>query len=457
MMLLSVAPRSRVPRPEDCLAGGGAMGASMRAVDWDRTPLGPVASWPQSLRTALSMMLDAPLAMAIAWGPEFRWFYNDRYQPILGARHPHALGTPGAEIFPETWDAIGPELARVVCGQPVVCEGCYLPLGRGGHRAVGRFTLSHSPIRDETGGIGGVLVIATEAARQVESERPPSAIDAAHDLEAPRAAAATRDALAAQRRLHELFEHIPASIAVVRADDLTFEMANRHYLATAGLRHDPIGRRAFDVFPHLRGRGLEQMIAVVRRTGEPCVVKEMAAGDRSWSFVLAPIKDEHGAIDRILSFSYEITELVLVRQHAEAAITGLQDTVSLLDATLAGLPVGLSVHDRALRAVQINDALARWTGLDRDAAIGRPLADVVPRDAVDRISRDLRKVFATGAATEPLALAVRSLSDRCELRRWLVTCYPVHAPSGEVIHAGVVVVDLTSEPRARADTERDPA
>src|SRR5688572_21519826 len=96
-------------RPEDCLAGGGEMGAMMRAVDWSVTPLGPVADWPQSLRTIISTMLESRFAMVVAWGPEFRFFYNDRYRPVLGkTKHPTALGAPAEQTFPEAWPFIGP-------------------------------------------------------------------------------------------------------------------------------------------------------------------------------------------------------------------------------------------------------------------------------------------------------------------------------------------------------------
>ena len=67
------------------------MGEMMRHTDWKRAELGPVASWPQSLRTAISMMLESRFAMVVAWGPQLRLFYNDRYRPILGEKHP-ALG-----------------------------------------------------------------------------------------------------------------------------------------------------------------------------------------------------------------------------------------------------------------------------------------------------------------------------------------------------------------------------
>jgi hypothetical protein len=39
------------------LEGGGEMGALIRAKDWSSTPLGAVNAWPQSLRTAVSILL----------------------------------------------------------------------------------------------------------------------------------------------------------------------------------------------------------------------------------------------------------------------------------------------------------------------------------------------------------------------------------------------------------------
>src|SRR5688500_3853190 len=80
-------------RPEDCLGGGAEMGELMRSLDWSRTPVGPVASWPQSLRTAVSIVLESRFPMYIAWGPEYTQFYNGGYRPILGStKHPAAMG-----------------------------------------------------------------------------------------------------------------------------------------------------------------------------------------------------------------------------------------------------------------------------------------------------------------------------------------------------------------------------
>src|SRR4051794_17189934 len=101
--------------PLDCLSGGGEMGARMRAFDWSRSPLGPVADWPQSLRTAVSILLSSRHPMFIWWGPDLVQFYNDGYRPSLGAHmHPQALGQRGAECWTEIWPIIGPQIAGVM-------------------------------------------------------------------------------------------------------------------------------------------------------------------------------------------------------------------------------------------------------------------------------------------------------------------------------------------------------
>ena len=38
---------------ESVFAGGGEMGARMRALDWSTTALGPLEQWPQSLRVCV--------------------------------------------------------------------------------------------------------------------------------------------------------------------------------------------------------------------------------------------------------------------------------------------------------------------------------------------------------------------------------------------------------------------
>jgi GAF domain-containing protein len=149
------------------------MGALMRALDWSRTPVGPVEHWPQSLRTALSILLDSGYPMYIAWGSEFTQFYNDGYRPILGAtKHPAALGQGTAECFAEIWDFIGPMFQRVLRdGEATYLQDQLLPLDRNGYVEECYFTCCYSAIREESGRPGGVFVTVIETTERVLSER----------------------------------------------------------------------------------------------------------------------------------------------------------------------------------------------------------------------------------------------------------------------------------------------
>lgn len=84
------------------------MGERMRALDWSSTVLGDPGDWSQSLRSALSICLGSGFPIAIYWGPELALLYNDAWSPILGAKHPWALGRPAREVWPEIWDTIWP-------------------------------------------------------------------------------------------------------------------------------------------------------------------------------------------------------------------------------------------------------------------------------------------------------------------------------------------------------------
>src|SRR5689334_7087693 len=125
------------------------MGALMRAHDWAKTPLGPLETWPQSLRTSVSTCLNCAFPILIWWGPELVMLYNDDYRPILGDKHPASMGQRGRECWPEIWDVIGPMLRGVIeAGEATRAEDLLLLLERSGYPEECYFSFSYSPIRD---------------------------------------------------------------------------------------------------------------------------------------------------------------------------------------------------------------------------------------------------------------------------------------------------------------------
>lgn len=145
------------------LSGGGEMGDLIRAKDWSKTSLGHTDDWPQGLRTMVSVMLDNPFGMYIAWGNDYIQLYNDGYRPILGStKHPQALGISTRETFAEIWHIIEPMFDGVMKGKAVGFSDFMLPLNRNGFIEECYFDFSYSPLRQENGEVGGVLVNVIE-------------------------------------------------------------------------------------------------------------------------------------------------------------------------------------------------------------------------------------------------------------------------------------------------------
>ncbi|MFP2909142.1 hypothetical protein ACLESD_29685, partial [Pyxidicoccus sp. 3LFB2] len=156
----------------EVLAGGGEMGVLIRATDWSKTAIGAVEDWPQSLRTSVSILLESRFPMYIAWGPDFVQLYNDGYRPILGStKHPAAMGRSTRETFAEIWHIIGPMFEGVMQGRAVGLTDFLLPLDRHGFTEECYFIVSYSPIRDESAGVGGVLVTVNETTDRILGER----------------------------------------------------------------------------------------------------------------------------------------------------------------------------------------------------------------------------------------------------------------------------------------------
>jgi PAS domain S-box-containing protein len=158
-------------RSPEFLAGGGEMGGRMRTHDWSRSPLGPTAAWAQPLRTLVGVMLGSNHPMFVAWGPEQALLYNDGYARIMGRKHPGALGRPFAEVWHEILPEVGPIMRRAYAGEPTHMDDLMLVMERHGYREETHFSLSYTPVRDESGRVAGVFCPCTEITAQVFADR----------------------------------------------------------------------------------------------------------------------------------------------------------------------------------------------------------------------------------------------------------------------------------------------
>lgn len=153
------------------MVGGGKMGELIRGLNWSETPLGPIEAWPQSLRTTIGLGLASNFPINIIWGPKHTQLYNDGYWPICGGKHPRAMGQDFTECWASAWPAIGPAFERALAGETSFLVDQRMFLDREGYLEETFFTFSFSPIRDESGDIGGLFHPVTETTSKILSER----------------------------------------------------------------------------------------------------------------------------------------------------------------------------------------------------------------------------------------------------------------------------------------------
>jgi GAF domain-containing protein len=153
------------------LTGSGEMATLIRSRDWSATPLGPIYDWPQSLRTTVSLCLGSNFPINIIWGSQHTQIYNDGYRVVCGDAHPAAFGQGYDVTWASAWPAIGEPFARALAGETSYIENQRMFLTRNGYPEETFFTFSTSPIRDESGGIGGLFHPVTETTTVMLAER----------------------------------------------------------------------------------------------------------------------------------------------------------------------------------------------------------------------------------------------------------------------------------------------
>src|SRR5262245_865085 len=164
---------SRVPKDMGVvLEAGGEMGGRVADFDWSATSLGPMEDWPASVRSLVRTTLTSRFPIVLWFGDDLTLVYNDGYRPMLGEKHPDALGRPGKEVWAEIWDIIGPRLDGVLStGVATWSDDERLAILRGGFLDESFFTFTYSPVHDSTGSVSGVFCAVYETTAKVVGER----------------------------------------------------------------------------------------------------------------------------------------------------------------------------------------------------------------------------------------------------------------------------------------------
>jgi len=291
------------------LAGGGEMGRLTRAYDWSRSSIGSVASWPQSLRTTVSIILNSTFPMFLWWGDELIQFYNDAYRPSLGnaGKHPLALGQRGEDCWPEIWPLIKPLIDQVLQrGESVWMEDQLIPIYRNNRLEDVYWTFSYSPVMGETGAICGVLVVCSETTEKVRTIRKLQASD---------------------QRFKNLVRDANVGIVVLEGEEVIVNIVNEAYGQLIDRTPaELLGKRLFDVIPDAEDP-YRKLLDNVRLTGNPLHLYATpyliyADGKKIEGFldvIYQPYKEADGSITGVMALVHNVTDRTLSRRKIEEA------------------------------------------------------------------------------------------------------------------------------------------
>jgi two-component sensor histidine kinase len=374
------------------LRGGGATGEIIAQFDWGSTPLGPLASWPQSLKTATAIALRSPAPMMLLWGEQRTILYNDPCSTLLGPRHPGAMGARATDVWPEVTELPAETLGAGMRGRPLSLRDRELLLLRGGEPAQAWFDIDASPVLDESGRPAGVLVICRETTERVLAQRK---------------------ALLDFERQRRIFDQAPGFICVLRGPELVVEYTNEAHRRLFG-GENAIGRPYREAFAHLATFDKPETLQRVYTTGERHVSRAARlrvpkprgqVDEHFVDLVLEPVIDDEGQVIGLFFEGFDVTEQVRAQSAAEESERRLSAAV-----TIARL--GAFEWDMVTGRATMDDRAREIFGFD-------PTEELKVDDVVRRIdAQDMVRLHAETEAHK----AARQMRREFE--------YRIHLPDG---------------------------
>jgi len=409
------------PSPDDAQA-------LIARTDWSRTPLGASGTWPQSLRTAVDIVIHSPMPMLLLWGPQLTQIYNNGFAMLAGSKHPHAFGQPAHLIWPELQDFTDPIYRAVLQGQVRTYSERRFTLQRGGVESDFWLDLTYSPIRDESTQVAGILVTAIET-----NERRRIALELQRRSE---------ESLKAQRDTEERLQLALAATDAVGTWDWDIGedrfIADAHFAQLHGI--DPAHASQLPISDYLQGVHPEDR-ALIARSIKHCITHGTeyaeeyrllkADGELRWVFARGRCyKDHHGRPVRFLGAALDLTE----RKHTEQALRQSQTELQLI---INAMPILISYVDHEERFRLNNAAYLDWYGLTPQELYGRTIREVIGEEAYFLRAPYIAEALAGRPCSFSLYTPHRDGSNRHALMNYL----PRHGADGSVNGFYIFVID----------------
>jgi len=353
------------------LSSGGEISSLIKTFKWSNTPLGPIKTWSQSLKIALQIALASKFPMQILWGEEYIQFYNDAYIPIAGNKHPHGIGQRGMDCWQEVWDFVSPLLDQVMAtGEATWAEDQRLVLNRNGQEEEGYFTFSYSPIRDETGKVGGIFIAVNETTQKVLGERQERALRAEAEV------------------AKENLENVLASISdefMMFDSNWCFTYVNHR--AAASLQKSSqklLGQYIWELFPDTLETPFYQKLHQAVDTQTATSFEQFCPVTNRWL--------EH----RVYPFGKAVSLLRVDITARKVAEMRLQELTSELQVLYDQAPCGYHAIDIDGVFVQINETELRMLGYKRDEILGKHFSDFIAPECISTYQTNFPQFIQRG-------------------------------------------------------------
>lgn len=342
---------------------GNESAARLEAMDWSKTSLGPIESWPLALHISLATVLNSKLPMSLFWGKDYIFFHNDAAGLKEEWRRTARLGKKGYEVFGDQWLVYKPRIDRVLDhGESTWYEDQPIPVSTQGGIEIIYSSFSYSPIYDETGKRVGVLIAGIDTTDKVTNLKK---------LEE------------SERNFRNLVEQAPIGIAIVHGKDFVFDLANDFYQTIVGSPTSLIGKRIEDFTKGHNDENINVLLGRVRETGVPfrgksSIVTTLVGLEtkRYINFIYEPLRESDGMIDRILVLVTDVSEQVRSIQAAQVAEKELRQMADVMPHL-----VWIATPDGTVTF--ISDRVAEFSGATRRAdGTWRWEGMVHPEDAV---------------------------------------------------------------------------
>ncbi|PLR28686.1 hypothetical protein SGCZBJ_01680 [Caulobacter zeae] len=392
------------------LAGGEV--ARLLEADGVIAGIGRPSAWPQPLRQQLEVLLGAAFPMFLIWGPERILIYNDAYRPILGDKHPGALGQPFWTVWPEVRATIEPIIEAAFSGAAAFYEDLPVTLHRKGQAEPACFTFSYSPIpvADEVPGVLCVCVETTSAAqeraRREESERTVLFLD-----RLTRATSTLPSAEAVMMRAAQMIgEHMGVAIcAYADMDPDQDGFTIRGDWAVSGST-SIVGRYRLADFGEMAVENLSRGLPLVINDNLAEIAAHEAAtfqaigigaticmplvrDGRLRALMAVHHKGPHFWTDRELALVREVTERSWAFVERVASQAELADSAAELRRITDAAPLLIAYIDRDERYRFVNRGYEAWFGRPREALQGQRVRAVLGA-AYDRVKPYLEAALA---------------------------------------------------------------